>query len=86
MYYVTMTDRFMSGWGRADGKINKLVISCDTYDEAAIVEDNARCRSEMKYVNICINKPYYTGGHYLTSYHGREQGDYETWFKPGAFA
>jgi hypothetical protein len=23
MYYVTMTDKFMSGWGKADGKINK---------------------------------------------------------------
>jgi hypothetical protein len=23
MYYVTMTDRFMSGWGRADGRSTK---------------------------------------------------------------
>ena len=27
MYYVTMTDKFMSGWGKARGKINKLVFS-----------------------------------------------------------
>ena len=24
--YVTMTDKFMSGWGEAEGKINKYVI------------------------------------------------------------
>ena len=23
MYYVTMTDKFLSGWGMADGLINK---------------------------------------------------------------
>jgi hypothetical protein len=48
MYYVTMTDKFMSGWGEAQGKNNKLVISCDTYEEAQIVEENARRRKEMK--------------------------------------
>ena len=28
-YYVTMTDKFMSGWGEAAGKVNKLVIECE---------------------------------------------------------
>jgi len=28
MYYVTMTDSFMGGWGTAEGKINKLVFEC----------------------------------------------------------
>lgn len=80
MYYVTMTDKFMSGWGRADGKINKLVISCNTFTEAEIVADNARRRGEMIYVNITERKPYYNKDRYFTSYHGREQGDYESWF------
>ena len=48
MYYVTMTDKFMSGWGKADKKINKLVISCNTFDEALIVSGNAGRRNEMK--------------------------------------
>ena len=26
MYYVTMIDRFMSGWGPAAGKINRMVV------------------------------------------------------------
>lgn len=77
-YYVTMTDRFMSGWGRAQGRDNKLVISCDTYDEALTVESNALRRGEMKYVNIRTSKPYYPNA--LVSRHGRDEGDYESWF------
>jgi len=67
MYYVTMTDKFMSGWGRAHGKINKMVVECDTYEEAAQIERAARRRSEMRRVNIRTSKPYY-GDHVLTSW------------------
>ncbi|MCK5600374.1 hypothetical protein KAR91_00790 [Candidatus Pacearchaeota archaeon] len=83
--WVSMTDRFMSGWGHAEGKINKLVISCDTYSEAVIVAENARSRSEMKYVNIRLTKPYYPEHSYLVSRHGRDEGTYENWFKTGYF-
>ena len=31
IYYVTMTDRFMTGWGEAKDKINKLVFVCHRY-------------------------------------------------------
>ena len=61
MYYVTMTDRFMSGWGPATGKTNKLVIECETYEQAEKLEAHALTRSEMKYVNIRTSKPYYKG-------------------------
>lgn len=37
MYYVSMTDKFMSGWGMAEGKLNKLVISCNTAEEANMI-------------------------------------------------
>jgi len=57
--YVTMTDRFMSGWGKAEGKTNKLIIVCDTWEQAEAIERNANKRTEMKYVNICTNKPRY---------------------------
>lgn len=67
MYYVTMTDKFMSGWGDARGKINKLVIECDTYGDAAQIARAARQRSEMRRVNIRLTKPYY-GAHVLTSW------------------
>jgi len=78
-WYVTMTDKFMSGWGHARNKTNKLVIGCDTLKEANIVADNARRRSEMKYVNISSNKPYYNSNDKLVSYH--DKTDYASWFK-----
>lgn len=83
-YYVSMTDKFMSGWGMADNRTNKLVIECDSYEEALIVQDNAQHRTEMKYINICINKPYYNQEYYLTNYYSKNDG-YESWFKKGYF-
>ena len=67
-YYVTMTDKFMSGWGEAAGKVNKLVIECENPDQAFLIEKNARKRNEMKYVNFCTTKPSYPSSHYLTSW------------------
>lgn len=58
-YYVTMTDKFMSGWGVADGKKNKLIIQCDTWQQAEQIERAAHDRSEMRYINICTKKPRY---------------------------
>jgi len=78
-YYVTMTDKFMSGWGYANGKINKLVIECDSYDEALIVSANAKDRNEMKYVNIVNEKPYYNKNRYFTNYH--KKPEYKNWFR-----
>ena len=59
MYYVTMTDNFMSGWGPARNKTNKLIIECETMEQAAIIERNAKKRDEMRYVNIRSTKPHY---------------------------
>ena len=77
MYWVTMTDTFMSRWGYARDKINKLVIECPTYEEAAIVALNAQDRSEMRYINICGRKPYYNAQRYHVSYH--TLNECETW-------
>lgn len=65
--YVTMTDKFMSGWGMAANKTNKLIIVCDTWQQAETIERNANKRSEMKYINICSNKPRY-GANVLESW------------------
>lgn len=81
-YYVTMTDKVFSGWGMARGKVNKLVISCNTFAEAQIVMQNAERRGEMKYINIVDHKPYYNQDRYFVSRHGRIEGDYESWFTP----
>lgn len=57
-YYVTMTDKFMSGWGDAR-KINKFIVECDTFAQAETIQRNAEKRPEMKYINICMKKPRY---------------------------
>ena len=59
MYYVTMTDKAMSGWGNAQGKTNKFIIECETLQQAETIERNAQRRNEMKYINICSKKPRY---------------------------
>mgnify|MGYP003153929423 FL=1 len=51
-WFVTMTDKFMSGWGHAQGRKAKLVIGPMKWDEALRIERAALRRSEMKYVNI----------------------------------
>ena len=78
-YWVTMTDKFMSGWGRAKGKINKLVLECEGYTEALTVANNAEDRDEMKYVNIRDTKPYYNKSRYYVSYH--DKTDYSRWYR-----
>jgi hypothetical protein len=67
MFYVTMTDKFMSGWGAAQNRVNKLIIECETWQQAEQIERAARRRSEMKYVNICARRPRY-GAHILPSF------------------
>lgn len=58
-YYVTMIDKFMSGWGMAKGKTNKMIVVCDTWQQAEQIERGARDRSEMRYINIRTTKPRY---------------------------
>ena len=81
-YYVSMTDRVLSGWGEAKDKINKLVFECRGYDEAVIVRDNAKARSDMIHVNICINKPYYNKRQYYVQ---DKTTDYTHWYVKGFF-
>ena len=56
-FFVTMIDKFMSGWGKAYTKDNKLIVACYSMKEAESIKDNASKRPEMKYINICVNKP-----------------------------
>lgn len=67
MYYVTMTDNFLSGWGMAQNKKNKFIVECETYQQAETIERNAKKRNEMKYVNICSSRPRY-GANVLESW------------------
>lgn len=58
-YYVTMTDKFLSGWGMAERKTNKFIVVCENWKQAEAIERNAKKRPEMKYINICTTKPRY---------------------------
>jgi hypothetical protein len=79
-YWVTMTDKFMSGWGLAQGKTNKLVLECETFEEAEIVEQHALGRGDMNYVNVRSTKPYYNSSRYYVSWHNRYDG-YSSWYE-----
>ena len=70
--YVTMTDKFMSGWGMAERKTNKFIIVCDSWKDAEVIERNAKKRPEMNYINICTKKPRY-GNNVVESWKTFEQ-------------
>lgn len=82
--YVTMTDKFMSGWGEAANRINKLIFVCDTWQEAEAVADNAAHRHEMKYINICYSMPNYSTAKYYPQIKTKEE--YPHWYEAGYFA
>ena len=52
MYYVTMIDNFMSGWGDALGKQNAYCIKCKTLEDAEFIAKKAKRRSELGLVRI----------------------------------
>jgi len=64
MYYVTMTDRCLSGWGRAKGKISKVVIECSTNYEASAAYNANKCRKDMIFVSIARTRPHYNAHKY----------------------
>jgi len=82
--YVTATDSCLSGWGGAEGKIDKLVFYCETRDEADIVEGNLKARSEMKRVSMCSKRPTYQASRYVVHYKNKETSP--AFYKPGWFA
>lgn len=51
VFYVNMTDRFMSGWGLAKRR-SYMSVRCDTIEQAEAIERAAKDRSEMRYVVI----------------------------------
>lgn len=81
-YYVVTEDSFMSGWGPARGKVNVIILPCATYDEALIVEQNAKARGDQKRVRINATRPRIRP-HWLVSLHTRD--DYDAWYTPGYF-
>ena len=74
--FVWMTDKFMSGWGQAGGKINKLIIRCDTLEQAECIFKNAQMRDEMKNINYGRKLPYFSESKYKLSFKTWDQLGY----------
>ena len=72
-YYVWMTDKFMSGWGRAEGLISKFVVKCRTFEQAECIVQNAEKRNEMRGVNFGRKLPYFSPRKYIVSMKTWEQ-------------
>jgi hypothetical protein len=58
-FYVTMTDKTLSGWGSAKGKISKIVVPTDSHKNAKDIQKRFKTRTDMKNVNIRSSKPSY---------------------------
>jgi hypothetical protein len=78
-----MNDKFMSGWGPAKGKINKLVFECENMKEAITVEDNAISRNDMNYINIRMSKPYYDSIKFYVQF--KDKNVYPNWYRQNSF-
>ena len=78
-----MTDKALSGWGMAQGKNNKLIFVCENLEEAEIIKENAENRSDMKYINICIKKPYFSPRSYFVQI--KTKKEYPNWYEKGYF-
>lgn len=68
MYYVTCTDKVLSGWGLAENKTSKIVCLCENYEDAEKVQQLWKSFDGRIYVNICDNKPYYNNVTHHTSW------------------
>lgn len=69
-WFVTMSDKFLSGWGCAEGKIAKRVIICKSHGDAEMLRDRIvfNTRAYMKNVNVTPRFPYYTPSRYTVTY------------------
>lgn len=68
-WFVTASDKFLSGWGRANKKISKMVVCCNSLEQAREIAMNYENRTDLNRINICGNKPYYSPNRYDVSYY-----------------
>lgn len=67
--FVTMTDKFLSGWGCAEGRIEKRVVICSNKQQAYKLKDRlSNPKYMMKHVNIFFDIPYYMPSKYHVSW------------------
>lgn len=63
-YWVSMHDKFFSGWGHARDKISIFMVKCKTLEQAEQVEKFAETEACMKRVRIHQCKPYFSKKRY----------------------
>lgn len=90
--FVTCIDKFMSGWGKADGLTNKLIFLCDNEHEANNVFENIEERSDMKNPQIHATTPtdfrhtkgreYETNGKFVQI---KDKDEYPNFYRKGFF-
>ena len=79
-FYVTLTDTFMSGWGKAKNLTNRLVFPCEDMDEAIGVSEYAKSRTDTKNVRICTVKPQIKPWQYV---HVMDPDHSVAWYRRG---
>lgn len=86
-YYVTMTDKFLSGWGESSGKPARYVALCESLEEACVVFENAKARGDQRSIKI-VNGISSAGSKIMTNggYRVMSRETSENWYKPGHFA
>jgi hypothetical protein len=70
--YVLSNDAFMGHWGMSRGKINTVILPCESWAEAQAVAKYADSRPEQKRVRIVMNKPRLRVGTHTYSLMSRE--------------
>ena len=83
----------MSGWGMADGLINKLILLCETPQEAETVVRYAESRGDQKHISASSTPPQYfhkkwetTGADYVAGNYYvqiKTRDDMPDWFAGG---
>ena len=63
-YYIHMTVRNESGGYTTQGKLNKLIVMCDTRDQAVQIYHEAWRILEPASISLCHGWPHFNPGYY----------------------
>lgn len=72
--YVWATDKFLSNWGCASGKIHKQIVICNGWNDAERIIRGMQSDTTFSYVNYGYRLPYFSPSRYTTT--TRPSSDY----------
>lgn len=83
--FVIATDKFMSGWGGAEGGSSYFAVPFTSYDDADLIEANMKVRPEMLRVRVVSAKyqPRTTYAVHFSIAPMQEEGS--RWLTPGGW-